>query len=284
MTLVAARGLAKNFGRTAALDGFDLTVEEGAIVGLIGPNGSGKTTAFRGITGLARLDDGDLSVLGLDPYRQRAELMRQTAYIADVGTLPRWMKVRDLLQFVAGVHPAFDLAQAQATLAATDVQGSARVGALSKGMTVQLHLALVMATSARLLVLDEPTLGLDLLYRRRFYETLLEDYFEEGRSILVSTHEIGEIEHILTDVAFIDRGRRVLQARVDDLSRRFAKVTGPEAAEPALQALQPLQLRRTLKGIEALYDGLDASLLPPGVSQSAPDLSELFVAVLGGDR
>ena len=284
MNLATARGLHKRHGRVTALDGFDLTVPAGTIVGLIGPNGSGKSTALRSITGLTPVDDGELLVLGLDPYRQRAQLMQQTAYIADVGTLPRWMRVSDLLRYVAGVHPAFDKAAAQQALARTDVRASAKVRELSKGMTVQLHLALVMATSARLLVLDEPTLGLDLLYRQHFYDTLLQEYFADGRSILVSTHELSEIEHILTDVVFINRGKAVLQARVDTLAERFVTVTASESQQDALAALKPLRLRRTLRGVEAIYDSIDRDRLPADTQQRPSDIGSLFVALLGGDR
>ncbi|MEM1229021.1 MAG: ABC transporter ATP-binding protein [Pseudomonadota bacterium] len=282
MTLATARDLHKSYGATAALDGFDLDVPEGAIVGLIGPNGSGKTTALRALTGLLGVDRGELRVLDQDPWRSRAQLMRETAYIADVGTLPRWMRVRDLLDFVAGVHPGFDPAAARATLSRTEVREHARVGELSKGMTAQLHLALVMATAARLLVLDEPTLGLDLLYRRRFYEVLLSDYFEEGRAILLSTHEISEIEHLLTHVVFIARGRTVLQASVEELAERFISVTAPQSEEAALKELGPLSLRRTLHGLEAVFDGIDPARLPPQAQVRPSDLSGLFVAVLGG--
>ena len=190
-----------------ALDGFDLTVEPGQIVGLIGPNGSGKTTALKAILGLSRLDGGELEVFGQSPINNRRDLMRRTAYIADTGILPRWMRIRDLLTFVASVHPAFDRNRAEAALANTEIRPEKRVGTLSKGMTVQLHLAIVLAVNAELLVLDEPTLGLDILYRQRFYDALLNDYLAERRAILVTTHEVREIEHILTDVVFIDRGR-----------------------------------------------------------------------------
>ncbi|MEM7219316.1 MAG: ABC transporter ATP-binding protein [Pseudomonadota bacterium] len=283
MNLATASGLRKRHGRVTALDEFDLTVPSGSIVGLIGPNGSGKSTALRSLTGLTPIDAGELSVLGLDPYRQRTQLMRQVAYIADVGTLPRWMRVSDLLRFVAGVHPAFDLATAQRALSRTDVRATAKVRDLSKGMTVQLHLALVMATSTQLLILDEPTLGLDLLYRQHFYEALLQDYFADGRSIIVSTHELSEVEHILTDVVFINRGKAVLQAQTDSLAERFVTVTAPESQQEALAALQPLRLRRTLRGVEAIYDGIDPERLPAESQQRPSDISSLFVALLGGE-
>lgn len=281
MTVLAAQQLVKRYGNHAALDGFSMTLEPGRIVGLIGPNGSGKTTALKAIMGLTRLDDGELTVLGMDPYRDRPALMRQTSYIADVGILPRWMRINDLLQHVAAVDDAFDLDAARAALAKTDIKLQRRVRTLSKGMTVQLHLALVMATNAPLMVLDEPTLGLDLLYRRQFYDALLTDYLEDQRAIVITTHEVQEVAHILTDVVFIRRGRAVLAARMDELAKRFSKAVGGSDTLPELERHGPIALRRTLNGVEAIFDGLDPAQLPAAVELQVPSLSDLFVAVLG---
>jgi ABC-2 type transport system ATP-binding protein len=283
MSLVEAHALTKRYGDITALDGFNLEVAAGRIVGLIGPNGSGKTTALKTLLGLARPDGGELKVLGLDPGRDRKQLMRRVAYIADTGILPRWMKVAHVLDFVERVNPAFDRKVAEAALARTDVSASRRISGLSKGMHVQLHLALVLAIDAELLVLDEPTLGLDILYRQRFYDTLLNDYFEDGRSILVTTHEVREIEHILTDVVFIDHGRDVLSLAMDDLPRRVAKVVTDENGAPSLRMRSPLAERRTLGGIEFLFSDPDIDVLAGHGTVSAPALPELFVA-LAGDR
>ncbi|MEO0973808.1 MAG: ABC transporter ATP-binding protein, partial [Pseudomonadota bacterium] len=222
-TLIKARGLRKRFGKQEVLHGLDFDVEEGQIVGLIGPNGAGKTTVLKAILGLLPAD-GELSVLGLDPYRQRSELMQEVCFIADVATLPRWLKVGDLLSMMPSLHPRFDAAKALDFLERTEVRPEAKVKALSKGMTAQLHLALVMAIEARLLVLDEPTLGLDLLYRKAFYETLLTDYFDEKRTILVTTHQVEEIERILTHLMFIRSGELVLNASMEEMADRYHEV------------------------------------------------------------
>src|SRR5579862_2715081 len=231
--VIEARGLAKSYGGTRALDGLSFTVEPGRIVGLIGPNGAGKTTALKAILGLTDFD-GNLSVLGLDPRRQRAELMEQVCFIADVAVLPRWIKVSEAIEFVSGVHPRFSREKCNAFLAHTKIQPTMRVRELSKGMIVQLHLALVMAIDAKLLVLDEPTLGLDILYRKDFYQSLLNDYFDEQKTIIVTTHQIEEIEYILTDLLFIRDGRIVLDATMDQIGERFAEVmVNPDKADAA---------------------------------------------------
>src|SRR2546428_10515912 len=204
MTCIEARGLRKVFGSTIALDGVDLHVEEGRILGLIGPNGAGKTTALNAIVGLTPYE-GTLNVLGRDPWRQREELMRDVSFIADVAVLPRWIRVSQLLEYVAGVHPRFDRAKGERFLARTTIKRTSKVRQLSKGMVAQLHLALVMAIDAKLLVLDEPTLGLDILFRKQFYDSLLNDYFDRSRTIVVATHQVEEIQDVLTDLMFIDR-------------------------------------------------------------------------------
>ena len=280
MTVVQARGLSKQFGDVRALDGFDLTVEPGQIVGLIGPNGSGKTTALKAILGLLNLNGGELQVFGLNPFKRRRDLMRRTAYIADTGILPRWMRIRDLLAFVASVNPAFDRNLAEATLVRTEIRPEKKVGTLSKGMTVQLHLAIVQAINAELLVLDEPTLGLDILHRQQFYDALLNDYLAERRSILVTTHEIREIEHILTEVVFIDRGRNRLHLSTGELAAHFVKVMANGESSNALRGLNPISERRSLHGWQFIFRGANRQALAGYGEVSTPSLPELFAAVM----
>src|SRR5215470_1958164 len=223
MTCIEARGLRKTFGTTVALDGVDLRVEEGRILGLIGPNGAGKTTALYAMLGLAPYQ-GELKVLGRNPWAERDQLMRDVCFIADVAVLPRWLRVSQALDYLAGVHPRFDRAKAEGFLARTNIQRNSKVRELSKGMVTQLHLALVMAIDARLLVLDEPTLGLDILYRKQFYDSLLNDYFDRSRTILVTTHQVEEVQHVLTDLMFIDRGRIVLGCSMEEFESRYVEL------------------------------------------------------------
>ncbi len=283
MSLINATGLCKSFADVRALDGLDLRVEPGRIVGLIGPNGSGKTTALKSILGLSRLDSGELDVLGMNPGSQRKALMQRTAYIADVGILPRWMRVDQLLDFAAGVHPSFQRDIAEASLANTDVRLDRKIRGLSKGMNVQLHLAIVLAIDAELLVLDEPTLGLDIIYRQRFYDSVLNDYFQAHRSILITTHEVREIEHILTDVVFIHEGRNVLNITMDSLVDEFSKLTVPQAEAAAIRSLEPLSEKQTLQGTEFIFRGKDRQALALRGEISTPNLPELFIAVMGAD-
>jgi len=277
MNVIEARQLVKRYGANAALDGFDLQVPQGRIVGLIGPNGSGKTTALKAILGLTTLDSGDLTINGLTPWTHRARVMEDVAYIPDTGILPRWMRVSDLVDYVARVHPRFDRARAEALLARTDINASRPVRVLSKGMQVQLHLALIMAVDARLLVLDEPTLGLDVLYREQFYDTLLNDYFEGDRSILITTHEVREIEHVLTDVVFIARGKALLAAAIDDIRERYTKLTLTAGATPPEGFIGR---RQTLAGVECIYRNIPRSDLARAGIVGVPDLVELFVAIM----
>ncbi len=278
-TVLNAAGLARSFGDVRALDGFDLTVPKGRIVGLIGPNGSGKTTALKAILGMSHLDAGELDVLGHDPRSERAVMMQKVAYIADTGILPRWMKVRDLLSFAESVHPGFDRAVAEAQLASTEIALHKKVSVLSKGMHVQLHLAIVLAIGADLLVLDEPTLGLDIMYRQQFYDAVLNDYFTNQRSILVTTHEVREIEHILTDVVFINHGRACLSASMDEIAASFVKlVAGAEVTLPA----RPIHEKRGLAGTEYIFQGVARDALAGLGETSTPNLAELFVAVVEG--
>ncbi len=281
MAVIKARSLRKTFKNTVALAGIDLEVAEGRILGLIGPNGAGKTTALNAILGLAPFE-GELEVLGLNPWDKRDELMREVCFIADVAVLPRWIRVSQALDYMQGVHPRFDRAKAEAFLAKTTIKRTSRVRELSKGMVAQLHLALVMAIDARLLVLDEPTLGLDLLYRKSFYDSLLGDYFDGTRTILVTTHQVEEIEHILTDVVFLNQGRVVLNATMESLEARFAQViVGPEQLEAA-RALKPINERHALGRSALLFDGVPRQQLAQFGEVRTPGLADLFVSLIGG--
>src|SRR5580700_3078200 len=223
MACIEARGLRKAFGTTVAVDGVDLHLEEGRILGLIGPNGAGKTTALNAILGLTSYQ-GELRVLGRDPWMERDRLMRDVCFIADVAVLPRWMRVSQAIDYVAGVHPRFDRAKAEGFLEKTDIRRASKIRELSKGMVTQLHLALVMAIDARLLVLDEPTLGLDILYRKQFYDSLLNDYYDRSRTIVVTTHQVDDIQNVLTDLMFINRGRIVLDCSMEDFESRYLEL------------------------------------------------------------
>ncbi|MFC3267903.1 ABC transporter ATP-binding protein [Vulcaniibacterium thermophilum] len=280
--IVTARGLRKAYKNKLALDGTDFRIEAGRIVGLIGPNGAGKTTALKAILGLIPFE-GELKVLGYDPRTQRDELMREVCFIADVAVLPRWIRVREAVEFVAGVHPRFDRAKCERFLANTQLKPDMRVREMSKGMIVQLHLALVMAIDARLLVLDEPTLGLDILYRKQFYQRLLEDYFDEQKTIIVTTHQVEEIEHILTDVMFIRDGKIVLEQAMDTLGERFTEVLVNADRTEAARALKPLDERALPFGKTVmLFDGADPARLAAFGETRTPGLADLFVATMKG--
>ena len=275
--VIEARGLRKSYRSTQALEEVSFTVEPGRIVGLIGPNGAGKTTALKAILGLTRFE-GELRVLGLDPRSQRDELMRDVSFIADVAVLPGWLRVSQALELVAGVHIRFNEARAVQFLRRTDIRMRSRVRELSKGMVTQLHLALILAIDARLLVLDEPTLGLDLLYRRQFYDALLNDYFNEERTILVTTHQVEEVENLFTDVIFINHGRVVLDSSVEKLAERYVQLTvAPDNAAQA-RALQPLYEREVFGRLVMLFDGRPAAELAPLGETSTPSIADLFVA------
>lgn len=280
MACIEARGLRKTFGTSVALDGVDLRVEEGRILGLIGPNGAGKTTALNAILGLTPYE-GELRVLGRDPWNERDQLMRDVCFIADVAVLPRWARVSQLLDYVAGVHPRFNRAKAKDFLARTDIRKESKVRELSKGMVVQLHLALVMAMDARLLVLDEPTLGLDILYRKQFYDSLLNDYFDGNRTIIVTTHQVEEVQHVLTDLMFIHRGRIVFDCSMDEFEFRYAEVTvNPDKADAA-RALKPMYERQVFGRSILLFDGTDRKQLAALGEVRTPSIADLFVAVIG---
>src|SRR5271156_4253662 len=280
MTVIEARGLRKAFGTTIALDGVNLRVDEGRILGLIGPNGAGKSTALNAILGLTQYQ-GELRVLGRDPWAERDQLMRDVCFIADVAVLPRWMKVSQALDYVEGVHPRFDRAKAEGFLAKTIIKRSSRVRELSKGMVTQLHLALVMAIDARLLVLDEPTLGLDILYRKQFYDSLLNDYFDRSRTIVVTTHQVEEIQDVLTDVIFMNRGRIVFESKMDDLESRYLEVMVHPEKSAAARALKPVQERQVFGGSILLFDGVDRQQLAALGEVRTPSIADLFVSVMG---
>jgi ABC-2 type transport system ATP-binding protein len=280
MACIEARGLRKTFGSTVALDGLDLHVEEGRILGLIGPNGAGKTTALNAILGLTPYD-GELKVMGRDPWTERDQLMRDVSFIADVAVLPRWIRVSQLLDYVGGVHPRFDRAKAEAFLAKTNIRRSSKVRELSKGMVTQLHLAVIMAIDAKLLVLDEPTIGLDLLYRKQFYDTLLNDYFDRSRTIVVTTHQVEEIQDVLTDLMFIDRGRIALSFSMEELEGRYLEVMVRPDQAAAARALRPLHERQIFGRSILLFDGADRDQLAALGDVRTPSIADLFVAVMG---
>jgi ABC-2 type transport system ATP-binding protein len=280
MACIEARGLRRAFGTTVAVDGVDLHVEEGRIVGLIGPNGAGKTTALNAILGLTQYQ-GELKVLGRDPWTERDQLMRDVCFIADVAVLPRWIRVSQALDYVAGVHPRFDRAKAEGFLLKTTIRNTNKVRELSKGMVAQLHLALVMAIDAKLLVLDEPTLGLDILYRKQFYDSLLNDYFDRTRTIVVTTHQVEEIQDVLTDVMFINRGRIVLNCSMEEFESRYAEVTVNPAQVAAARALRPMHERQVFGRSILLFDRVDREQLSNLGEVRTPSIADLFVAVVG---
>ena len=282
MTCIEARGLRKAFGTTVALDGVDLRVEEGRILGLIGPNGAGKTTALYAILGLTPYQ-GELKVLGRNPWEERDQLMRDVCFIADVAVLPRWMRVSQALDYVSGVHPRFDRAKAEGFLTKTDIKRTSRVRELSKGMVTQLHLALVMAIDARLLVLDEPTLGLDILYRKQFYDSLLNDYFDGSRTIVVTTHQVEEVQHILTNLMFIHRGRIVLNCGMEEFESRYAEVAVRAEQLAAARALKPIYERQLLGRSILMFDRANRQQLAAFGEVRTPSIADLFVAMLGGN-
>ena len=284
MACIEARGLRKAFDKTIALDGVNLRIKEGRIVGLIGPNGAGKTTALNAILGLTSFQ-GELRVLGRDPWSERDRLMRDVCFIADVAVLPRWIKVSQALDYVAGVHPRFDRAKAEGFLAKTDIGSASKVRELSKGMVTQLHLALVMAIDAKLLVLDEPTLGLDILYRKQFYDSLLNDYFDRSRTIVVTTHQVEDVQHVLTDLMFINRGRIILDCSMEEFESRYLEVTVHPERVAAARALKPIYERQVFGRSILLFDlkleRVDRQQLAALGDLRTPSITDLFVALLG---
>ncbi len=280
--IITAKHLSKSFGTTKALDDASFQIEAGRIVGLIGPNGSGKTTTLKAILGLSQFE-GELNVLGLDPRQQRDELMKDVCFIADVAILPRWLKVKDAISFCEGVHPRFNRERAEKYIANTKLSPDMKVKAMSKGMIVQLHLALVMAIDAKLLVLDEPTLGLDILYRKQFYHQLLEDYFDENKTILITTHQIEEVENILTDLMFIRDGKITLAASMDEIGDRYTEVMVQPEYMTAASALQPLHQRTVFGKAVMLFDGVSRKQLETFGETRTPSVADLFVASMQGE-
>jgi ABC-2 type transport system ATP-binding protein len=279
--VIEARGLTKSYGATRALDGVSFSVEPGRIVGLIGPNGAGKTTALKAILGLTSFA-GELRVLGLDPRSQRDELMRDVCFIADVAVLPRWLRISQALDFVEHVHPRFDRDVAENFLTKTDIKRGSRVGQLSKGMVTQLHLALILAIDARLLVLDEPTLGLDLLFRRQFYDTLLNDYFDKERTILLTTHQVEEVEQLFTDVIFINHGHFTLNLPVEELGGRYQQLTVSSEQAARARELRPFYEREIFGRVAMYFEGRTSAELGAFGELRTPSIADLFVAKMQG--
>jgi len=280
MATIEAQGLRKVFGTTVALDNVNLRVEEGRILGLIGPNGAGKTTALNAILGLTSFE-GRLTVLGRDPWSAREDLMRDVSFIADVAVLPRWIRVSQLIEYVAGVHPKFDRAKAEGFLARTTVKRTSKVRQLSKGMVAQLHLALVMAIDAKLLVLDEPTLGLDILYRKQFYDSLLNDYFDDRRTIVVTTHQVEEIQDVLTDLMFINHGRIVLECSMEEFGSRYVEIMVHPDHVAEARSLKPLHERQVFGRSVLLFENVDRSQVAALGDTRTPSIADLFVAIMG---
>ena len=283
MATIEARGLRKVFGTTVAIDGIDLRVEEGRILGIIGPNGAGKTTALNAILGLTSYE-GHLNVLGRDPWNARDELMRDVSFIADVAVLPRWIRVTQLLDYVAGVHPRFDRAKAEGFLAKTAIKRTSKVRELSKGMVAQLHLALVMAIDAKLLVLDEPTLGLDILYRKQFYNSLLNDYFDHNRTIVVTTHQVEEVQDVLTDLIFVNHGRIVLECSMEDFESRYVEVMVHPDHLAGARSLKPMSERQLFGRSIMLFDKVDRGQLAALGDVRTPTIADLFVAMMTNSK
>ena len=280
-SVISARGLTKRFGTQLAVDNVSFDIPAGRIIGLIGPNGSGKTTTLKAVLGLIPFE-GELSVLGLDPRTERDALMRDVCFIADVAILPRWLRVCDAIDFVAGVHPKFNRAKAERYIAHTKLTPTMKVKAMSKGMIVQLHLALVMAIDAKLLVLDEPTLGLDIIYRKQFYQNLLEDYFDENKTIVITTHQVEEVEHILTDLMFIRDGKIILSASMDELGERYTEVMVGGDKMNAANALLPIDQRTVFGKSVMLFDGVSRAQLSALGETRNPSVADLFVATMKG--
>jgi ABC-2 type transport system ATP-binding protein len=279
--LIEARDLTKKYGSHTALDRVNFSVQTGRIVGLIGPNGAGKTSALRAILGLTAYQ-GRLSVLDCEPFRERTKLMHDACFIADVAVLPAWLRVDDAVDFVAGVHPKFRRERATALLAKTQLAGKRRMRELSKGMKTQVHLALTMAIDAKLLVLDEPTLGLDILARRSFYDALVNDYMDDTRTILITTHQVEEVENLLTDVLFIDKGRIVLDSSLDDIATRYAAVAVAADRIDAARAEKPFYERRMLGKVVLYFEQPNLERLAAFGELHTPSVSDLFVAKLSG--
>ena len=281
MNVISAKGLSKNYGKQVAVDHISFEIAPGRIVGLIGPNGSGKTTTLKALLGLIPFE-GELTVLGLDPRSQRDALMENVSFIADVAILPKWLRVSEAIAFVEGVHPKFNRAKAERYIAHTKLMPDMKVKSMSKGMIVQLHLALVMAIDAKLLVLDEPTLGLDIMYRKQFYQNLLEDYFDENKTIVITTHQVEEVEHILTDLIFIRDGKIVLSSSMDEVADRYTEVMVAPNDVAAASALKPIDQRSVFGKTVMLFDGVPRVQLEALGEARHPNVADLFVATMKG--
>jgi ABC-2 type transport system ATP-binding protein len=279
--LISAKFLSKSFGKQKVLNQINFEIKPGSIVGLIGPNGSGKTTTLKAILGLTPFD-GELSVLGFDPRTQRDALMQEVCFIADVAILPRWLRVCDAIDFVEGVHPKFNRQKAERYLATTKLSSNMKVKAMSKGMAVQLHLALIMAIDAKLLILDEPTLGLDIMYRKKFYQHLLEDYFDEEKTIIITTHQVEEVEHMLSDLIFMRAGEIVLQSSMCEIENRFTELSVDAANRDAAQGLQPIDQRMLFGKSLMLFDGVPRVQLKQLGETRTPAVTDLFVTMMKG--
>ena len=279
MATIEAHSLRKVFGITVAVDNVDLRIEEGRILGIIGPNGAGKTTMLNAILGLTAYQ-GELKVLGRDPWAERDQLMRDVSFIADVAVLPRWIRVSDLLDYVEGVHPRFERAKAESFLAKTEIKHGSKVRQLSKGMVAQLHLAMVMAIDAKLLVLDEPTLGLDILYRKQFYDSLLNDYFDGKRTIIVTTHQVEEVQDVLTDLMFINHGRIVLECSMEEFESRYVELMVHPDHLAGARSLKPINERQLFGRSVLLFDQVDRNQLAALGDVRTPTIADLFVAVM----
>ncbi len=281
--IVEAKGLTRKFGDLNAVDHVDFTIPPGAVLGLIGPNGAGKTTLLRALLGLTEYR-GELNVLGNSPRTQRSRLMEEVCFIADTAVLPRWMRVEQLLDYASGIHPRFDRSIALSYLKDTDVRLNGRIKNLSKGMMVQVHLALVMAIDARLLILDEPTLGLDILFRKRFFEQLISDYFDQERTIIISTHQVDEVQHILTDVMFLNRGKKILQRSMLEIEEQFVQLNAVGDSAAKAQGIPHLGSQSILGGKAIIYEGIERESLAPLGELRTPSVADLFVAMMGGDK
>ena len=279
--VLTAKSLNKRYGNQLAVDHINLDIQPGRIIGLIGPNGSGKTSTLKAALGLIPFE-GELRVLGFDPRTQRDELMKEVCFIADVAVLPRWIRVREVLDFVEGTHPKFNRQKAKDYLAKTKLKPEMRVKEMSKGMIVQLHLAIVMSIDAKLLVLDEPTLGLDILYRKQFYQNLIEDYFDESKTIIVTTHQVEEIETILSDLIFIRDGKITLNTSMDEIADRFIEVMVSSENYAAAKALNPIDERSVFGKTVFLFDGVERATLAKLGDLKTPGIADLFVATMKG--
>ncbi|MGI9202811.1 MAG: ABC transporter ATP-binding protein [Woeseiaceae bacterium] len=280
-SLVSARNVSKRYGATLAVDNVSFDIEKGRIMGLIGPNGAGKTTLLKAVLGLTDCQ-GTLSVLGLDPFRQRKELMQNICFIADVAVLPRWIKVSQLLDFLGSIHPRFSRERAEELLAQTKIHKTAKVRELSKGMVTQLHLSIITAIDAKLLVLDEPTIGLDIIFRKDFYANLLNDYFDEERTIIITTHQVEEIENLLTDVMFIDDGRVVLDTPMEAVSEQYVELLATAENAAKAKHLNPIFEKDVFGKKVMTFDGVEREQLQEFGDLRTPDVADLFVAKVKG--